>query len=133
MVAYYFDTCIWLDYYEKRGSNGDYASKLIIKIIENNSMVFYSDATIREFKNVGYSNDEINMIVQILKPNNLRRIHITRNEIIEMNRVAVTKSLPKRDILHAILARDNYAILVSRDRHFDFVKEISSAIKPEDC
>lgn len=40
--AFYFDTSIWLDFYEKRGKNGEAAIKLINKIIKEKDIILYS-------------------------------------------------------------------------------------------
>jgi len=40
--------------------------------------------------------------------------------------------IPFGDALHTILAKDNEAILVTRDHHFDVVEGIVKIRKPED-
>ena len=129
---YYLDTSIWLDYYEKRRKNGEAALKLITKIIKEASIVTYSDLHIKELKHFGYNIDEINAIFRIAKPENIRRLHIYKGQIDEANKISKYKNVPKRDILHAILARDNYCILISRDKHFFRLRNISHAKLPED-
>jgi predicted nucleic acid-binding protein len=52
---YYFDTSIWLDFYEKRGKNGEVALELINKIIRGEKVIFYSDIVVRELKRLGFS------------------------------------------------------------------------------
>ena len=39
MKIYYLDTSIWLDFFEKRGKNGEAAFKLIRKIIKEESKI----------------------------------------------------------------------------------------------
>lgn len=41
-------------------------------------------------------------------------------------------SIPVNDALHAILARDNHAILVSRDKHFYELVDKLTIRKPEE-
>ncbi|MBN1376781.1 PIN domain-containing protein [Candidatus Woesearchaeota archaeon] len=41
-------------------------------------------------------------------------------------------NIPKNDVLHAILARDNNAILVTRDKHFYKLAEKIIVKKPEE-
>lgn len=57
---FYFDTSIWIDFYEKRGKNGEHALQLIMKIINRNWRLAYSDLNIKELKHLTYGNDEIN-------------------------------------------------------------------------
>jgi len=40
--------------------------------------------------------------------------------------------VPAGDALHAIVARDNDLILVTRDRHFRKLEDISKHYKPEE-
>lgn len=71
---FYFDTSIWIDFHEKRGNNGELALKLLTKIIENDLKIGYSDLNIKEFKHLGYTKDEINSILRIAKPNNIKHV-----------------------------------------------------------
>jgi len=66
---FYYDTSIWIDFHEKRGRNGELALRLIIKIINEDLRIAYSDLNVKEFKNLGYTSDSINSILSILKPN----------------------------------------------------------------
>ena len=132
MTVYYLDTSIWLDFHETRGVNGECALKLILKLITLNEIVLYSDLHIREFKNVGYSIDEINSIFRIMKPGNFRRVHIYDSQIVEAKKLATLRAVPKKDALHAVLARDNSAILISRDKHFERLIDVVEAKRPED-
>ncbi|MBI3035978.1 PIN domain-containing protein [Candidatus Woesearchaeota archaeon] len=87
---------------------------------------------IKEFKNLGYSQNEINSILSVAKPKNIMRIHIYRGQTEEARNLAIQRNVPKKDSLHAILARDNNLQLISRDPHFERLKDITSAKKPED-
>lgn len=129
---FYFDTSIWIDLHEKRGNNGEHALNLIIKIINEDSNIAYSDLTIKEFKHLGYSQDEINEILSIAKPNNIKHIHIYREQIEEARNIARQRDVPNNDALHAILCRDNNLQLITRDSHFEKLKDITKAGKPED-
>src|SRR3989338_1409213 len=103
---YYLDTSIWLDLYEKRGKNSELALKLLLKIIINDSLVCYSDLTIKEFKHLGYSKEEVAVIFHLFR-SHLRHIHIYKHQLAEAKKLAHQKDVPKKDALHAIIARDN--------------------------
>lgn len=128
----YLDTSIWLDYYEKRDLNGEHALKLIMKIIRTDKIILYSDLHTRELKNVGYTIDQINAIFQILKQNNIRHVHIYTAQIVEARSLTSQRNVPTKDALHSVLARDNDAILISRDKHFEKLKDIVGTKKPEE-
>jgi len=85
-----------------------------------------------EFKRLGLHESEINEILRILKPKNIQRVHITKEQIIEMNKLARQRELPKNDALHSILSRDHESQLVSRDKHFEKLKDITIPKRPEE-
>lgn len=130
-VRYYPDTSIFIDLFESRGRNGEEAKKLFKKIIRDNSTVLYSDQHIKEFKNFGYNYNEIVEMFNFIK-NNLKKIHIYREEKEQAKRLASQNNIPKGDALHAILARNNESHLISRDEHFQKIRRIIIAKKPED-
>ena len=129
---FYFDTSIWLDFYEKRGENGKAAFKLIAKIIKEDWIIGYSDVNIRELKNLGYSQNQINELFRIVKPDNIKRLHIYKEQIKQANKISKIKDVPRIDVLQAILSRDNDFQLISRDKHFEKLKNITHARIPED-
>ena len=128
MTKYYLDTSILLDYYEKRGRNGEIALILINKI-RSEDILIYSDAHVMELKGLGYSKNEINKILMILK-SGIKHVHINKGQLEEARRLISYIRIPVRDALHAILARDNEAILVSNDKHFQLLKYIVEIKKP---
>ncbi|MBI4981453.1 PIN domain-containing protein [Candidatus Woesearchaeota archaeon] len=132
MEDFYFDTSIWLDFFEKRGEHGEAALALITKIIRGGLKIAYSDMTIKEFRNLGYTSEEINTIFSVVKPDNIKRIHINREQKEEARKLALQRDIPKGDALHAVLARDNFVQLISRDGHFQKLKDITSVKKPEE-
>ena len=50
----------------------------------------------------------------------------------EAKKIAKERDVPAGDALHAIVARDNDLILVTRDRHFRKLEDISKHYKPEE-
>ncbi|MBS3110269.1 PIN domain-containing protein [Candidatus Woesearchaeota archaeon] len=42
------------------------------------------------------------------------------------------RKVPKADALHAVLARDNKAVLVTLDKHFKKLSDISKPKRPQD-
>lgn len=132
MEEFYFDTSIWLDFFEKRGEHGEAALTLITKIIKEDFKIAYSDMTIKELRNLGYSNEEINSIFSVVKPDNIKRIHINKEQKEEAQKLALQRKIPKGDALHAVLARDNLVQLISRDEHFQKLRDMIKVKKPED-
>ena len=128
---YYLDTSIWLDYYEKRGRNGELALALINKLIDKKELIIYSDMILMELKKLKYSEFEINEIFRVVKPI-LIRVHISREQKEETKRMKNYIDIPLKDIMHGILARDNEAIIVYTDKHFEKLKYLVEMKKPEE-
>ena len=130
-MRYYLDTSIWLDYYEKRGKNGEEAVKLILKIMERQRVVCFSDYHTIELKRLNYNLDQIAEMLKIVKPHLLRRIHLQRHHSRISRQLASQRSIPPGDALHALLAKENDATLISRDADFEKLKDICETKKPE--
>lgn len=128
---YYFDTSIWIDIYYKRGYNGEMAKALLRKIIIKNECLVYSDAVLFELKKLGFSDYEIHQLLSIAKPNRVKQVHSTKEQIKKAAEIAKQRNVPLRDALHALLARAHGAQLVSRDWDFEKLKDITRAKLPE--
>tara|TARA_Y100000310_G_C20450634_1_gene700539 strand:- start:409 stop:816 length:408 start_codon:yes stop_codon:yes gene_type:complete len=129
---FYYDTSIWIDFHEKRGDNGKLALKLILKIINEDLKIAYSDLNVKEFKILGYSQEEIDAILGIIKPNNIKHVHIYKEQIEEARKIARKRNVPRKDALHAIIARDNDLQLIATDSHYEQLRDITKCKKPID-
>ena len=129
---YYLDSCIWRDYFENRSDKfrplGDWAFRLIRKIIEENNLFIFSDHLISELEKQ-YSSEKLNKFFEIIPEQLIIKIKTTEKQAKEAFILKSKLNIPFGDTLHAILARDNEAILVSRDKHF---YELGNIKKPED-
>ncbi|HLD42595.1 MAG TPA: PIN domain-containing protein [Candidatus Nanoarchaeia archaeon] len=130
--GFYFDTSIWLDFHEKRGKNGGSALKLILKILNEDLRIGYSDLNVKEFKDLDYTQDQIDSVLSMLKPNNIQKVHIYREQKEEAKKTAKQRNVPEGDALQAILCRDNNLQMISRDLHFMQLRDITIAKLPED-
>lgn len=133
-MKYYFDTSIWFDYFENRSDKfrplGEWAFALLAQIRERKDVLLISDVVLQEFA-VKFTELQIK---DLLKPfvSVLVEIAATDKQNIEAGIIARIRKLPRADALHAVLARDNDAILVSRDNHFGILCDIAQVRKPED-
>jgi len=133
-MNYYFDTCIWRDYYENRSDNyrplGDWALALIKKIQKEGGIIFYSSVVFRELKKE-YSLEQIeemfSAFISILQKVEYNFYHVQEAKILNQIR-----NIGFSDALHAVLARDNAAILITRDEHFIDLVDIVTIKKPEE-
>ncbi len=129
---YYFDTSIWIDIYEKRGYHGEVAKSLMEKIILEDGIVIYSDIVVLELKKLGFGETEIRIIFSVAESEYKRLVYATKDQIRGARKLAKQRDVPLRDVLHAILARDHEAQLVSRDKDFEKLRDITRCKLPED-
>jgi len=136
-MRYYFDTCIWRDFYENRyGPKGRplgiIAGRLTAKIMNKKHQICYSDLIIKELK-TEYSEDKISdMLTVLMLSKRLRKIEITREDYAKAREIAKIKPVPLSDIIHAILAKKVGAILVSQDNHYSLLRNLVNFKKPEE-
>ncbi len=125
----------WLDFFENRNESnlpkGDWAHKLLNKITENNGKIIYSDIVLLELGAAGYQPHEIENLFQKIKPI-LVFAESTEKQAGKAKDLSLKRGVPKGDALHAILARDNKATLVTLDNHFKSLTDISKLKSPKD-
>ncbi len=132
---YYLDTSVWMDLLEDRkGYNdeplGDYALRLFAIIKAKKYTLVISDLLIRELES-NYSIEEINgMVLPFQKI--IEKIFATTGQREEAKKIAEERNLPPGDVLHAIIARDNRYVMITRDKHFKELGDITKPYKPED-
>jgi len=133
---FYLDSAIWRDYSENRSDRfrplGEWALTLINNALENEDFILYSEFVVKELK-VKYSDEEINNILEIVSKRNLLvKVDISKSQAKEAAILCEQRKVAFGDALHAILARDNNAIMVTRDKHFLELTDIAEVKKPED-
>jgi len=131
---YYLDTSIWMDYYEDRTDPskdiGESAFKLLSKLLASKSKIVVSTFLLRELE-TAYSLDKIRGLTMHFEKL-MEKVDVSDKQREEAKKIAEERGVPKGDVIHAILARDSNAILVSRDKHFQLLKDICEVVKPED-
>lgn len=126
---FYFDTSIWLDFLEDRNEpnfpKSDWANELIKKIKIKGDEIIFSDINMIELVRAGYSEFKIDDVLNKLE--NIARVESTEKEIGMSKDLAFKRNVPKGDALHALIARNNRAILITFDHDFQRLLDI---IKP---
>jgi predicted nucleic acid-binding protein len=134
-MKFYLDTCIWRDYYENRSDNlrplGEWALQLINKIIKSEGIIILSTFLIKELRKE-YSIEKLKDMLSAMPKKSILNISYSKNQIKEANNISKKRKIFFGDVLHAILARDNDAILVTRDSHFLELLDIVEIRKPEE-
>lgn len=131
---YYLDTSIWMDYYEDRRDPskniGEIAYKLLCKLLASKSKIVVSTFLLKELE-TAYSIDKIRGITFPFEKL-MEKIDVSEKQREEAKKIAKQRGIPVGDVIHAILVRDNNAILISRDKHFQLLKDICKIMKPEE-
>ncbi len=128
MACYYIDTCIWRDYLENREDRfrplGQWALSLFQLIQENDDVVLYSELVIRELK-LRFKDEEITSCLHSLAHKPIL-VPIGDRQVQEAEIIGRIREVGTADALHAILARDADAILVTRDAHYMDLVDIAT-------
>ncbi|MBI5884874.1 hypothetical protein HZB89_02130 [archaeon] len=132
---FYLDTSIWRDYFEDRKDNIRPLGKFAFQFLKNcgkaGCIVLYSDLVVQELKS-DYSNERIAEVFSSFR-HFLLEAPISNERISEARKIASSvEGTHLKDALHAILARDNCAVMVARDKHFDALTHLVEVAKPED-
>ena len=126
---FYFDTSIWLDFLEERNEStlpkSYWAKELVKKITLKGDEIIFSDNNMIELVQLGYSEFEIEEIFERI--NTIIRVEATEKQLGMAKDLGLKRKIPKRDALHALIARDNHAILITLDHDF---KKLIDIIKP---
>ena len=136
MMKYYIDTSIWRDYYENRADRfrplGEWAFELFKKIKQLKDMVLFSTLTIEELSK-DFDEGAISKIFRSVKEAGcLGRVEISQEQRMRAAILRRETGAHFSDALHAIVAADNGAIMVTRDAHFNFLRHIVEVKKPEE-
>ena len=108
---------------------GEWATELIEKISRENGGIVLSDNNILELEGVGYSRYDIESLLSSLRC--IHYVESTDKEVGIALDLSKRRDIPKRDALHALIARDNRAILVTLDNHFTRVADIITPHSPK--
>ena len=131
---YYVDTAIWRDIHENRKDKsknlGELAFESLKKIRTNKEKVIYSDFVVEELSRA-YDKQTIDKLFKGVSEL-LEKVEINEKQLKEAADLSKKLNIPLGDAVHGILARDNNAIIVTRDRHFRKLKDKIDVKKPED-
>jgi len=136
IIKYYFDTCIWRDFYENRFGYsgrplGSLANRLFLHVMKKKQILLFSDLVVSELKKDYSENDIVNMLNFLYISGILQKVNFSKKNYQEAYSISLKRKLATGDVLHAIIARNNNAIMVSQDKHFQNLKDIAIIKKPE--
>ncbi len=129
------DTAIWRDYFEDRKDGirplGEFAFQFLKNCEKEGCMVLYSETVVHELRR-DYSDEKIKQVFSSFE-HFLEIVPISNEQYSEAKELtAIKRDSHESDILHSILARDNKAVLVTRDFHFESLQDIVEVKAPEE-
>ncbi len=132
---FYLDTCIWRDYFENREDRlrpiGEWAFALIRQIIENEDLIIYSEIVNEELMQ-DYPAEKIHSLLEIVPHKLLIEVNASSEEVEKSISISRALKIPRNDVLHALIAKNKKAILVTRDAHFSLLQEMVTVKLPEE-
>jgi len=132
-TKFYLDTSIWRDYFEDRKDSlrplGEFAFQFLKNCARQKCDILYSVAVLFELKHQALLLEselpqEFKLVLKIVP------VFDAQNK--EALQISKQRRLPFNDVLHAIIARDNKAVLISRDAHFNALLDIVDSKAPEE-
>ncbi len=118
---YYIDAAIWRDLHENRSDRfrplGDWAFELFKKIRKDKEKILYSNLVVDELS-IAFEKETIKKLFEDISEL-LEKVEIKKEHVEEAKILSKELKIPFGDALHGILARDNNAIMVTRDHHFE--------------
>ena len=135
----FVDTNIFLDFYFDRKDLilplGEFAFQFFKRAIECKFFIIICDSVIEELCRVlNLKEKELNetLFFDLIKENKIRKINFSEMQVKEASDLSKDNLIPFTNALFAVLARDNNAILISRDKHYYKIENIVEVRKPEE-
>ncbi|MBI5553879.1 MAG: PIN domain-containing protein [Candidatus Diapherotrites archaeon] len=134
-MKFYLDTCIWMDYLESRTDGlrplGEFAFAFLKACKTKKHSILFSELVSFELRQ--YHSEERIRQMFADHQTTLNEVSISNSQQLEAKMLELKlNEVHKSDILHAILARDNGAILITRDNHFNELSSLVKISKPEE-
>ncbi|MGI6589434.1 MAG: type II toxin-antitoxin system VapC family toxin [Candidatus Iainarchaeum sp.] len=132
-MSFDINTNIWLDYFENRSDGlrplGEFAFQFLRNAIESNSVIYCSDLVITELNNV-LTKEVVDSRINAIK-NNLTYVESTKEDCFFAKKIVSSFNIHFTDAFHAAIASRLGAVLITRDKHFDYLNFIEVK-KPEE-
>ena len=101
------------------------------KIVSENCLIVLSDIVKGELIEYGYTERDL---FELFKPFEKILIdeEVNDKQLGKAKDLAKKRAIPRLDAVHALIARDAKALMISRDAHFRQLKDVVRCAKPEE-
>ncbi|MFH0955059.1 MAG: PIN domain-containing protein [Candidatus Micrarchaeota archaeon] len=131
---FYVNTSVWRDFLEDRKAGWIPLGELAFEFLKNcrkyNCQILVAEPVLFELKD--FPSERVSELFASFQAVILF-VDVTKSQRLQAKEIAEKRNLPFNDVFHAIIARDNSAILVSRDHHFTELTDIVEFKKPEEA
>jgi predicted nucleic acid-binding protein len=122
-MKFYVDTCVWIDLLDSKEKD---VMKLFSLIIENKHTILLSNTLRKELRKILVRKNS-NLLFELFP---IEYIEETIVQLQEGKKLEKILNIPFADAVHAINARDNNSILITKDKHFQKLKSIKTSYSP---
>lgn len=105
MNKYYLDIQIWIDCLQGR-------SKIIDNLLQRNAIIIYSDILEEELL-MKFLREELAYKLSLIPSENIIKIKLNEIQYMTAEKIAKRNNLGINDVIHAVIARDNQATLIT--------------------
>ena len=131
---FYLDTAVWRDYLEDREDNmkplGELALQFLQKCREHHCIIIIAEPVLFELRDI--PKHLIDTLLSSFK-DLLIEAPVSEQQLAEAKKISKERNLPFNDVFHAVISRDNKAIMITRDTHFEQLLDIVESRAPEEA
>ena len=96
-------------------------------------MILYSEVIIVELgKHIKPAEIDEKCFRIVAEEKLLLKVYLSKMQSVEAEEISKRYNIPFADALHAVIARDSKAVIVSRDLHFEKLSNIVKSFLPEE-
>ncbi|MEW6294983.1 MAG: PIN domain-containing protein [Candidatus Diapherotrites archaeon] len=108
---------------------GEFAFQFLNNCIKHNCKIIYAEPVLFELRL--FPKEFVEEMFSYFK-DILIEAPATTKQTIEAKQIAEKRDLPFNDVFHAVIARDNKALMITRDKQFEELSDIVESKKPEE-
>ncbi len=134
-MNYYVDSCVWIDFLENRKSGlipiGEFAFVFFKKCKQTKSKIYFSNLVFKEISKY-LSKEKINFFLNDFSEI-IVFVEYSKEQISLAKKLSnELESIHFSDALHAVIAKENDCVLITRDNHFDELSFFVEVCLPEE-
>lgn len=132
----YIDTNVFLDYFHGRSDNirplSYFAYNVFRRALDCEFYIVISDFSLKEFRNTGLKDTDVDSLLEpFFSSGKMSVVGCTKEDKDIAYRISKERGLPLGDCLHSVIALRQKCLVVTRDKHFDNLRDYVVVKLPE--